>query len=65
MMPKMNGLEVLKKLCDQQYQTSNLLLTAKSAVEERIEGLSRGAEDYLRKPFTMEKIVARFRATIR
>lgn len=65
MMPKLSGLEVLDKLRNEGHQTPILLLTAKSAIEDRIEGLDLGADDYLTKPFAMGELLARVRAMTR
>ena len=65
MMPKLNGLQVLQKLRAEGCKTPVLLLTAKSEVEDRIEGLDMGADDYLPKPFVMGELLARIRAMIR
>ena len=64
MLPAMSGLEVLKSLRDKKA-TPVLMLTAKAAVPERIEGLNTGADDYLSKPFDMNELRARLRALIR
>lgn len=65
MMPKLSGLEVLDKLRNEGNQTPILLLTAKSAIEDRIDGLDLGADDYLTKPFAMGELLARVRAMTR
>lgn len=65
MMPGMNGLEVLKNLRKEGIGTPVLLLTAKAEVEDRIEGLDAGADDYLPKPFAMGELLARVRALLR
>lgn len=65
MMPGMSGLEVLKQLRREGIHTPVLLLTAKSEVEDRIEGLDAGADDYLPKPFAMGELLARVRALLR
>ena len=65
MMPKMSGLEVLRQLRLEGCRTPVLLLTAKSEVEDRIEGLDAGADDYLPKPFAMGELLARVRAMLR
>ena len=65
MMPKMNGLEVLKALREEGCRTPVLLLTAKSEVEDRIQGLDLGADDYLPKPFDTGELLARIRAMLR
>lgn len=62
MMPKMNGLEVLKNLRSQGIHTPVLMLTAKAEIEDRIAGLDMGADDYLSKPFAMGELLARIRA---
>ncbi len=65
MMPKKNGLEVLKELRSQGVSTPVLVLTAKAEVEDRILGLDMGADDYLTKPFSMGELLARIRAITR
>ena len=65
MMPKLSGMEVLEKLRSEGNQTPILLLTAKSAIENRIDGLDLGADDYLTKPFAMGELLARIRAMTR
>ena len=65
MMPGKSGLEVLKELRSRGDRTPVLLLTAKTEVEDRIEGLDLGADDYLSKPFAMGELLARVRAMLR
>lgn len=65
MMPKKNGLEVLRQLRKEGCRTPILLLTAKAEVEERILGLDLGADDYVTKPFVMGEFLARVRAMLR
>lgn len=65
MMPGMNGIEVLKNLRKEGIATPVLLLTAKAEVEDKIEGLDAGADDYLAKPFAMGELLARVRALLR
>ena len=65
MMPKMDGIEVLKKLRSEGIKTPVLMLTAKSSVDDRVLGLDSGANDYLTKPFAMQELLARIRAMIR
>ena len=65
MMPKLDGLEVLRQLRKEGLRTPVLLLTAKGEVEDRIEGLDLGADDYLPKPFDMGELLARVRAMLR
>ena len=65
MMPKKNGLEVLRELRAQGMETPVLMLTARSQVDDRILGLDSGADDYLPKPFAMGELLARIRAMTR
>ena len=65
MMPKLNGLQVLEQLRENNISTPILLLTAKGQVEDRIEGLNCGADDYLPKPFDVGEFIARVRALTR
>lgn len=65
MMPKMSGVDVVEKLRGEGSHVPILLLTAKSAVDDRIEGLDAGADDYLTKPFNMGELLARVRAMTR
>lgn len=65
MMPRRDGLEVLRQLREKGVATPVLLLTAKGEVSDRIKGLNAGADDYLSKPFAMGEFVARVRALTR
>lgn len=65
MMPGLTGLEVLKQIRKEGNRTPVLLLTAKSQIEDRIEGLDAGADDYLPKPFAMGELLARIRTMLR
>lgn len=65
MLPKMNGLMVLKHLREQDIHTPILLLTAKSELEDKVNGLDSGADDYLTKPFHRQELYARLRALTR
>ncbi|HEY2082914.1 MAG TPA: response regulator transcription factor [Verrucomicrobiae bacterium] len=62
MLPERDGLSVLRQLREQQNRTPVLLLSARGAVNERVEGLNAGADDYLPKPFVIAELVARVRA---
>lgn len=62
MLPERDGLSVLKQLREQHIRTPVLLLSARGAVNERVEGLNAGADDYLPKPFVIAELVARVRA---
>lgn len=65
MLPQMNGIEVLKEIRKNGINSSVLLLTAKSEVEDKINGLDNGADDYLTKPFVTKEFLARVRALSR
>ena len=65
MLPRKSGLEALRELREAGIAAPVLLLTAKSQVEDRIEGLDAGADDYLTKPFAMGELLARVRAMLR
>jgi two-component system, OmpR family, response regulator len=62
MLPGRDGLSVLRQLRDQKNHTPVLLLSARGEVNERVEGLDAGADDYLPKPFAVAELVARVRA---
>lgn len=65
MLPRKEGLQVLKELRATGIETPVLILTAKDAVKDRVEGLDAGADDYLIKPFSNEELLARVRALSR
>ncbi len=65
MLPKIDGLEVLKEIRDGGIKTPVLMLTAKGSVEDKIAGLDHGADDYLPKPFDMAELMARIRSLLR
>ena len=65
MLPKKNGLEVLKWARESKIETPIILLTAKSTTIDKINGLDLGADDYLAKPFVVEELLARIRALMR
>ena len=65
MMPKMDGLTLVQKLRDMENQTMVLMLTARDTIENRVEGLEAGADDYLVKPFAPAELVARVHAMLR
>ncbi|HQR60067.1 MAG TPA: response regulator [Methylophilaceae bacterium] len=64
-LPKMDGLEVLRRLRQRGGQVPVLILTARDGVESRVQGLDLGADDYLTKPFNLVELEARIRALIR
>ena len=65
MMPKMNGIEVLRRLRDEGLSTPIMMLTAKAQKDDRVEGFDAGADDYLPKPFAPDELLARVRALLR
>lgn len=65
MLPKVDGIGVLKWMRRKGIETPVLLLTAKSAIEDRVIGLDSGADDYLVKPFAYEELLARMRVLLR
>lgn len=65
MLPKMNGLEIVKEVRKAELDVPILLLTARDAVEDRVLGLDTGADDYLIKPFANRELLARIRALTR
>ncbi|KXK10855.1 MAG: OmpR family two-component response regulator [Chloroflexi bacterium OLB14] len=65
MMPKMDGITFIQRLRDEENKTMILMLTARDAIENRVEGLESGADDYLIKPFAPAELVARVQAMLR
>ena len=65
MMPKMDGLTVLRKIREEGLTLPVIMLTAKSEVDDRVEGLDAGADDYITKPFAIEELLARIRVAER
>lgn len=65
MLPKLSGMELLKKLREKKVFTPVLILSAKSEISDRVSGLNLGADDYLTKPFSSEELIARVRAVSR
>ncbi len=65
MLPDFDGMEVLRRLRDDDPALPVLFLTAKDAVEDRVAGLTAGGDDYVTKPFSLEEVVARVRALLR
>jgi heavy metal response regulator len=64
-LPKMDGLQALKKLRDGKVPTPVLLLTVRATIEDKVLGLDSGADDYLTKPFAFQELLARIRALLR
>ena len=65
MLPNISGVEVCKKLRENQINTPILILTGRSTVEDKTTGLNAGADDYLTKPFSFEELEARIKALLR
>lgn len=65
MLPKISGLEIVKKAREIQLNTPCLILSAKSTTRDKVMGLDAGADDYLEKPFAKEELLARVRALLR
>lgn len=62
MLPNMDGIEICKKLREAKIHTPVLMLTAKGQIQDKVEGLDSGADDYLTKPFSFEELLARIHA---
>jgi len=65
MLPRMDGLELLRELRQRGHKTPVLMLTARDTVSDRVQGLDAGADDYLIKPFAFPELLARVRALMR
>jgi heavy metal response regulator len=65
MLPKMDGLQLLRELRRRGHTTPTLMLTARDRVDDRVQGLDAGADDYLVKPFAFPELLARLRALLR
>ena len=65
LMPRLDGLEVCRRLRDVGDRTPVLMLTARDSIGDRVAGLEAGADDYLTKPFALEELLARLRALLR
>lgn len=65
MMPKMTGLEICKAIRAQNTKTPIIFLTAKDTVQETVEGLKAGANDYIKKPFSFDELVERIKVQLR
>jgi two-component system, OmpR family, response regulator len=65
MLPKMDGMEICKKLRAEEIHTPILMLTARGELVDRVDGLNSGADDYLVKPFAFEELLARVKALSR
>jgi DNA-binding response OmpR family regulator len=65
MLPRMDGMEICRKLRKESNNTPILMLTARGEITDKVEGLNSGADDYLVKPFAFEELLARVRALVR
>jgi two-component system OmpR family response regulator len=65
MLPDFDGLEVMRRLRDDNPRVSVLFLTARDSVEDRIAGITAGGDDYVTKPFSLEEVLARLRGMLR
>jgi len=65
MMPKLSGIELCRRLREEEYQGKIIMLTAKDTIEDRVNGLNSGADDYLVKPFDINELIARLHALTR
>ncbi len=65
MLPSLSGFEILKQWRNNKIKTPVLLLTAQTRLEQKVQGLDAGADDYLTKPFAIEELLARVRALLR
>lgn len=65
MLPKINGIEILKKIRNENIKSKIIMLTAKSQLEDKLEGLNNGANDYITKPFHIDELVARVNVQLR
>lgn len=64
-LPELDGMEILRRWRQQNQDVPVLILTARDALEQRVEGLQQGADDYLCKPFALSEVAARLQALIR
>ena len=65
MLPKRNGFEILKTLKDEKLKTPIIILTAKSEMDDQLNGLENGADDYITKPFHMKELLARVKIILK
>lgn len=65
MLPEMSGVELCRRLREEEYSGKILLLTARDTVEDKVEGLNSGADDYMIKPFDVQELIARLNALVR
>ena len=65
MLPKKNGFDILRYLRQEKIKTPIIMLTAKSEIEDKLNGLEHGADDYITKPFSMRELMARIKAVLK
>lgn len=65
MLPKMNGFEILNELRKKEINSKVIMLTAKTLIEDKLNGFDKGANDYITKPFHIEELVARVNVQLR
>ena len=65
MLPHMNGFEILRELKKENIAAKVIMLTAKTSIDDKMEGFNGGADDYLTKPFHMEELLARVNVQLR
>jgi len=65
MLPKINGIEILKRIKEEQINSKVIMLTAKSELDDKLVGFKNGANDYITKPFHMDELVARVNVQLR
>ena len=65
MLPDKNGFEILRYLRNEKINTPVIMLTAKSEIEDKLNGLEHGADDYITKPFSMRELIARVKAVLK
>ena len=65
MLPKMNGLEILKEIKENDISAKVIMLTAKSELDDKLKGFDTGADDYVTKPFHIEELIARVNVQLR
>ena len=65
MLPKKNGFDILRTLGQEKIKTPVIMLTAKSEIEDKLNGLEHGADDYITKPFAMRELMARIKAVLK
>ena len=65
MLPKINGFEILKEVKENKIESQIIMLTAKSTLDDKLEGFNYGVDDYITKPFHLEELLARVNARLR